>query len=623
MRTRDAEREELHPPEAPGSGLRRTSALLVGLGLAVVAMLIAVERIAERHVVDYAPALTAASRLRVEVATSHLWLEEHLTGDAQVDVAADVLAPMRHAEELIAALLDGREAGGGAAIEALSEASLRRRVEGIDLLLDRFRALAVTRVRHSASSGVGSPLDQRYDAVFRSLLAEVAELESAIGERLVAGRRRSRWLFGAILAAWTALVGGALAALVHRDRRRRRTEAVLAEREEQLAQAQKLEAVGRLAGGLAHDVNNYLAAINAQCGLIRLKRPGDGELAGMLDEIGDTVGRVAALLGRLLAFSRSRPLAPQVIDLNERAREMGGMMRRLLGDDVTLELHLEDELWTTEVDPVEVEQVLVNLLVNAREAMPGGGRVTLTTANRRLVPRAREGEAAQATAGDWVVLSVSDSGAGIPDDVRERIFEPFFSTKGRSGHSGLGLATVYGVARRAGGFVRVESTPGAGARFDVHLPRSRRPADAAAPARRAAPAAAGPPARLLLVEDNAALAVATAAFLAEAGHRVTRVGDGRRALARLEDGQAFDAVVSDLVLPSLSGREVCERARRVGLPVVLLSAFPDRVEIDDLLADPCVRFLSKPFAPEALLAALGEVFEAPRRAARRTPAAAL
>lgn len=618
------------PPPVAGlpSGARWTFAGLAGLGLAVVGMLFAVERIAERHVADYAPAIAAASRLRVAVASSHVWLEEHLAGDAVVDVEADVLAPMGEAEELAAALLDGDRArgdeqGGGREVEPLAEPALRRRVERIRPLLRRFRTLAQTRIDHRAVAGVGTPLDQSYDAVFRTLLAEAGSLEADVSRRMVAGRRRSRLLFAAILAAWTTLVGAALATLAHRERRRRRTEAVLAEREEQLAQAQKLEAVGRLAGGLAHDVNNYLAAVNAQCGLIRLKRPQDAELAGLLDEIGDTVGRIAGLLRRLLAFSRDRPLAPQVIDLNELAGEMGGMMRRLLGDDVTLALRLEDGLWPVEIDPVEVEQVLVNLLVNAGEAMPGGGQVTLTTSNRRVGPAEPGSPPAAGTAvEDWVVLAVSDTGAGVPDEVRERMFEPFYSTKERGGHCGLGLATVYGVARRAGGFVRVQSAPGAGATFEVHLPRASGAAGVPAPARRERTAAGLPPARLLVVEDNPALAAASAAFLTQSGHRVTRVGDGRRAIGRLDGALRFDAVVTDLVLPGASGREVAERALALGLPVVVVSAFPDRVEIDDLLAHPSLRFLSKPFAPEALLAALADVLGS-RRAGRRRPAAAV
>lgn len=609
--------------------LRRPAAWLVGLGLAVVGMLVAVERIAERHVVGYAPALAAASRLGVAVASSHVWLEEHIAGDRGVDVAADVLAPMAEAEALIAALASGGPSAVDGAdraqrIEPLDEPALRRRVGRIEALHERFRTLAVTRIDQGPAAGAGSPLDRRYDAVFRTLLTEVRELEASIARRLDAGRRRSRLLFAAILCAWAALVGGALVALAHRERRRRRTEATLAEREAQLGQAQKLEAVGRLAGGLAHDVNNYLAAINAQCGLIRLKRAGDADLGAMLDEIGETVRRISNLLVRLLAFSRNRPLAPRVVDLNELAQEMGGMMRRLLGDDVTLALALEDDLWPVEIDPVEVEQVLVNLLVNAREAMPRGGRVTLATANHRggrrdgaPLPAGGTG----AAAGDWVVLSVADTGEGITDEVRERIFEPFFSTKGRSGHSGLGLATVYGVARRAGGFVRLESASGAGARFEVHLPRTTRASAAAEPAERTAPPAPPFRARLLLVDDNAALAAAIAAYLSQAGHRVTRVGDGRAALGRLAADDGFDAVVTDLVLPRASGRDVAERALALGLPVVMVSAFPDRVEIADLLREPRVRFLDKPFEPEALLAALGEVLAG--RRAQRAPIAAV
>ncbi|HEX2164748.1 MAG TPA: ATP-binding protein, partial [Thermoanaerobaculia bacterium] len=458
-----------------------------------------------------------------------------------------------------------------------------------------------------------SPLDQRYDQVFRGLLDDVAELEAAIAERMIAGRRRARRLFAAILAAWTGLVVGAVVTVRRRERRHRRAEAQLAEREAQLSEAQKLEAVGRLAGGLAHDVNNYMAAIQAQCGVIRLKRGGDLELAGMLDEVGDTVGRVAGLLERLLAFSRSRPLAPRVVDLNEMAREMGGMMRRLLGDDVELEMRLAGGLWATEVDPAEIEQVLVNLLVNAREAMPSGGRVTLATANRQALDGGEE----------WVVLSVTDEGEGIPEEARERIFEPFFSTKRGSGHSGLGLATVYSVARRAGGFVTFDSVPGAGTRFDVHFPRVRRPAEPR-PARRreTLPAAAVAPASVLLVEDNTALAVASAAFLGELGHRVVREADGRRALARLDRADAFDLVITDLVLPGASGQEVAARALALGLPVVVVSAFPDRVDLHDLVDRPEVRFLAKPYSPEDLIAALSEVLVA-RPDRRRAPTAAL
>lgn len=606
--------------------LRRPAAWLVGLGLAVVGMLVAVERIAERHVVGYAPALAAASRLGVAVASSHVWLEEHIAGDPGVDVAGDVLAPMADAEALIAALRSGGPSAVGGAegaqgIEPLAEPALRRRVERIAALHERFRTLAVTRIDEGAAAGAGSPLDRRYDEVFRTLLTEVRELEASIARRLDAGRRRSRLLFAAILCAWAALVGGALVALAHRERRRRRTEAMLAEREAQLGQAQKLEAVGRLAGGLAHDVNNYLGAINAQCGLIRLKRADDADLGAMLDEVGETVRRISSLLVRLLAFSRNRPLAPRVVDLNELAQEMGGMMRRLLGDDVTLALALADDLWPVEIDPVEVEQVLVNLLVNAREAMPRGGRVTLSTANRRLGRRdgaPMPAGGAGTMAGEWVVLAVADTGEGIADEVRERIFEPFFSTKGRSGHSGLGLATVYGVARRAGGFVRLESASGAGARFEVHLPRTSRESAAPEPAERAEAPAPPLRARLLLVDDNAALADATAAYLTQSGHWVTQARDGRAALGRLAAGDGFDAVVTDLVLPGAPGREVAERALALGLPVVMVSAFPDRVEIADLLLEPRVRFLGKPFEPEALLAALGEVL-----GGRRAPRAAV
>jgi signal transduction histidine kinase/CheY-like chemotaxis protein len=588
----------------------------VCLGAAAFAMLVATHRIGERHVGHYAPLQRAVADLQLSIVASHLWLEEFLTGDASVVLDRDVWGELDRAERLTGALLDGGSVDEGRSrLEALGEEGLRRRALRIRRLLESFRTLAHTRVGRSASAGVGSRLDVRYDEVSRQLLAEAHLLALGVERRMAEGRRRSSLLVGSILLAWLLLIGTALLALRRRLRLQRDAETALRRSEEQLRQAQKLDAVGRLAGGLAHDVNNYLATINAQVGLVKVLHGDQPGIASMMDEVVSTVGRTSSLIQRLLAFSRSQPSRPEVMDLNALTREMGSMMGRLLSDDVELELRLGRDPWHVEVDPTQIEQVLVNLLVNAREAMPGGGRVTVTTAN--VVADAAE--APEAAPGEYVMLAVGDEGLGIPAAVRERIFEPFFTTKrlpgGEAGggeHSGLGLATAYGIVHQAGGFLRLESEEGSGTTFRVYLPRSR--GKAAAPPSAAAEAASRPSRpryRVLVVEDNPELRQAADAILTAVGQEVTAAADGDAGARCIsEAAEPFDVVVTDLVMPGRNGHEVAEAALASGCRgVVLVSGFRERVGVEDLLADPRVRCLDKPFDPEALLATLDELME--------------
>ncbi|HEX2254450.1 MAG TPA: ATP-binding protein [Thermoanaerobaculia bacterium] len=570
------------------------------LGVGVVAMLLATQAISERHVVHYAPAQSAAADLRVAVASSHLWLEEHLAGDASVALERDVWGELRQADELLEALLDGGQLAPGRSIRhPLEEDALRRQAGTIEGLLDRFRVLAETRVAQvrelgPEAAGVGSDLDARYDLVFRRLLAEAAALESAIALRVDAGRRQSRRLLAGILGGWLVLLAAAAFALRQREGRRRLAEITLAERDAQLRQAQKLDAVGRLAGGLAHDLNNYLAAVNSQCGVVRLRRRGDAELVGMMDEVVATVGRCTGLVRRLLAFSHQQPVEAAAVDLNQVVDGLLPMMRRLLGDDVRLEVQPAEGLWPVEADAAQLEQVLVNLLLNARDALPRGGRVVVSTGNL-------------AGATGRVLLAVADDGVGISPQDREHIFEPFFSTKTDGAHSGLGLSTVYGIVRQAGGELRVESEPGHGTRFEVVLPRTRRAVEPAARAERAT--AAKECLDVLLVEDRAELREPVRALLAEAGHRVRTAAGCVEALALLDRAEApFDVVITDLLMPDGSGRDVALRALEVPTGGVLLTTgYLERVEVDDLLARERVAFLAKPFPPERLLDRVAEL----------------
>jgi signal transduction histidine kinase/CheY-like chemotaxis protein len=381
-------------------------------------------------------------------------------------------------------------------------------------------------------------------------------------------------------------------------------ETALREVEAQLRQAQKLEAVGRLAGGVAHDINNYLGAIANQGTLIKILRPGDAEVAENVDILLGTVDRTSSLIKRLLAFGRKQPVRREVVSLNRIIEELGDLMERLIGDEVELVVRLAQRPWNLEIDPAQLEQVLVNLLVNAREAMPRGGKIFVETRNVALSAR-EVSELGLASPGDYAVLSVRDTGEGISASVREKIFEPFFTTKGERGSSGLGLSTVYGIVRRFEGVIQVESTVGQGSELRVYLPRTERDPTWVAPPRRSL--AAMESLHILLVEDHDDFRRSIHGMLVALGHRVETASDGEAALAlhrRPPGGPAdgFDLVITDVLMPGLSGKEVAERLLRdePELPLILMSGFTDRVVVEDLLRRPNVGFVTKPFTAAEL-----------------------
>ena len=388
---------------------------------------------------------------------------------------------------------------------------------------------------------------------------------------------------------------------------RREAEEELHESREQLLQAQKMEAVGRLAGGVAHDFNNLLTAIKGFTELLLLDLDRRDSRYPFAHEIQAAANRAASLTRQLLAFSRKQVLQPRVFDLNASVADMEKMLRRLIGEDVELVTRRHPELARIRADPGQVEQIILNLVVNARDAMPAGGRIEVVTRNETLTPEQaqRQGEVA---AGDYAVLAVRDTGGGMSREVQRRIFEPFFTTKEQGRGTGLGLSTVYGIVQQSGGFVTVESAPGEGAEFRVHLPAAE---DDGLPAEAS-------PVRLptegtetvLLVEDENAVRVLVRRVLDRMGYTVLEAEDGPTALRVMDQrGAPVDLLLTDVIMPGMSGRELADRLleSQPDLKVLFMSGYTDEaISQHGVLADG-VSFLEKPFTPDLLLQRVREV----------------
>jgi PAS domain S-box-containing protein len=373
--------------------------------------------------------------------------------------------------------------------------------------------------------------------------------------------------------------------------------------EEQLLQAQKMEAVGRLAGGIAHDFNNLLTAILGYCELLQA-RIGPGDPARRdVEEIGKAGERAASLTRQLLAFSRRQLLQPRVLDPNEFIRGMDEMLRRLIGENVELETRTEPGIPNVRIDPGQLGQVLVNLVVNGRDAMPGGGRLLIETASVT-----RERFAASAEGWDdlrlpAVMIAVSDTGIGMDEATQARIFEPFFTTKEVGKGTGLGLSTSYGIVRQSGGRIVVESSPGNGSTFRLFFPAVAGPASEAEPMELAAPARAEG-GTVLVVEDEAAVRTLVCETLVRAGYRVLAASDGREGLAVAGGHPGEIAVVlTDIVMPRMGGPEMADRLAeaRPGIRVVLMSGYSEEEATRQGSLSKGREYLQKPFRPEALV----------------------
>jgi len=380
--------------------------------------------------------------------------------------------------------------------------------------------------------------------------------------------------------------------------------------DEQFRQAQKMEVVGRLAGGVAHDFNNLLTVINGYSELLLVGLPPGDPSREMLEEIHKAGERSAGLTRQLLAFSRKQILDARVLDPNAVVAEAEKMLRRTIGEDVRLTLALAPDAGRVRADAGQLEQVLMNLVVNARDAMPRGGRLTIRIRNATLGAAADPAHPA-ARPGPHVVLSVTDTGTGMTDEVKAHLFEPFFTTKGVGQGTGLGLATVYGIVQQSGGHLRVESAVGKGTTFEVYLPRAEG-GSGAVPARSAVRAAPRGVETILLVEDDDGVRGLTRHVLTGAGYAVLEATDGEAAVG-VAAGHAgpIHLLVTDVVMPGIGGREAAERlvAARPGLRVLFLSGYTEDAVVRNGVSREDVDFLQKPFAPAAFAVKVRQVLD--------------
>ncbi|MTW15551.1 response regulator [Rhodoplanes serenus] len=390
--------------------------------------------------------------------------------------------------------------------------------------------------------------------------------------------------------------------------------------QKQVDQAQKMDSVGKLAGGIAHDFNNVLSAVMmATDFLLNAHKPTDPSFQDIM-QIKQNANRAAALVRQLLAFSRRQTLRPQVLDLGEALSDISMLLRRLIGEKVALDVRHGRDLWPVKADLSQFEQVIVNLAVNARDAMPDGGRLTLRTTN---VPEIESRASAPKgmPPGDYVLIEVTDTGSGIPPEIIDRIFEPFFSTKEVGKGTGLGLSTVYGIIKQTGGYVFVDSEIGSGTTFRIYLPRHvPTPEETEAAAALLAPVQAGSgeartaaadhtgQGTILLVEDEEGLRGLNARGLASRGYTVCEAGNGAEAIELIDAGQKVDLVVSDVVMPEMDGPTLLKelRKRHPDLKIIFVSGYAEEAFAKNLPEGGQFSFLAKPFTLKQLVAAVKE-----------------
>jgi len=375
--------------------------------------------------------------------------------------------------------------------------------------------------------------------------------------------------------------------------------------EAQVRQMQKMESVGQLTGGIAHDFNNMLTVVIGSLDIAKRRFETDRARAlGCIDNALEGAHRAALLTARLLAFSRQLPLAPRVLDANKLLGGMSEMLRHTLGEHLRVETVLAGGLWRTFIDPGQLENAILNMAINARDAMPEGGQLTVETSNAHL-DDAYVGSNSEAVAGQYVLLSVTDTGTGMPDDVIERVFDPFFTTKGVGKGTGLGLSQVHGFVKQSGGHVKIYSEPAVGTTIKLYLPRYLG-AEADLDIETLSPDEVSAHARdgevVLVVEDDEKIRFLSVEALRDFGYKVVQAGDASQALAILAVESRIDLLFTDIVMPDMNGRQLADKARqsRPDLKVLYTTGFTRNAVVHNGVLDVGVALISKPFTIDAL-----------------------
>ncbi len=518
-----------------------------------------------------------------------------------------VAAPAAASPEAQGAKLRGILESAVIAIITIDDRSL---IESVNPATERlFGYSAAELIGHNVKALMPEPYRAEHDGYLDNYLKTDTKKIIGIG-REVSGRRKDGTTFPLHLSVSAFEADGRryFTGMIHDLSDRNHVEEALRESERRLAQAQKMEAVGQLTGGLAHDFNNLLLVITGNLELLE-RHVVEDEPKVLLKGAQDAAALGSKLTDQLLTFARRRHTESQVIRLNDLVIGITDMMRRTLGEQITLSTSLARDVGATRADPDQFQSAIVNMAVNARDAMPKGGKLVIETRNMTLDADHADFQP-ELKPGQYVQLSISDTGAGIPPEVRDRVFEPFFTTKEKGRGTGLGLAMVYGFVKQCGGHVTVYSEVGHGTTINLYFPCAN--AASVAPAPSKLKGNVDPHARetILVVEDDERVRLLTITRLKMIGYQVLEASNGHSALDIVRRGDAIDLVFTDLIMPGgLSGREVATRARELkpGIKVLLTSGYAEELVHSDDLQREQLKVLRKPYQQAELVAALREV----------------
>jgi two-component system, cell cycle sensor histidine kinase and response regulator CckA len=544
-----------------------------------------------------------------------------LTGNASVDSA--VRALRENSNDYLLKPVKPEQLVG--TIERAGERWQRRRAElGMRESQDRLRQIfdhvsdslfiadasgTIIDANPAACALSGRPLESLRSLKMSEVLPENS-LERGMDVTTGAQRRESdlfRRHDGKVLDVRSAAFAPGVLVYTVRDLTRQR------ELEDQLGQAQKMEAVGQLAGGVAHDFNNLLTVIMSYSSMLLSDAGTNQELRGDIQEISDAAGRAAALTRQLLAFSRKQVLQMRPVNVNAVVTDVEKMLRRLIGEDISLTTNLDADLAMINADPGQLEQVLINLAVNARDAMPGGGALTITTDNAELFEEHGERHLG-ASPGKYIMIAVTDTGTGMTKEVQQRLFEPFYTTKGVGKGTGLGLATVHGIVKQSGGDIYVYSELEHGTTFKVYFPRLTKVADVMATTSEHRMTTPRGSETILLAEDDESLRTLGARVLGALGYKVLVARTGKEALQIVADHTgAIDLIATDVVMPEMNGSQLVEKVleARPGIRVLFMSGYTDDEVMRRGVINGQTAFLQKPFTPDLLAYKVREVLDGP------------